>query len=157
MKKLFVLISLLFIIGCNGTEPEAVDRKPVDKNDNLSKPVNGQVTLKSEVLTIGTVAAPQSNTYQAAFDLTTKVVTKDYFFATGDSVKTFVINNLSFDRSYCRSEQLPRYFLIADSVFTELLSGEQFQLKANVNYRLQLYMDNLNCTGLKGSFAFKQL
>ncbi len=157
MKKLFVLITLAFIIGCNGAEPEVVNRKLVDKNDNLSKPVNGQMTLKSEVLTIGTVTTPLSNTFQAASDSTTRVVTKDYFFATGDSVKTFVINNLSFDRLFCRAEHIPRYFLIADSVFTELVSGVQFQLKANVNYRLQLYLDNLNCTGLKGSFAFKQL
>lgn len=154
MKKFITLAFLVFVVGCRGVEPESSDNNK-DGNNDFGKPINGQIKLKDEILKIG-VSSTAENSFDVDLTEDTKVLTKDYFFSTDASKSNFLIQVRKYDTTSCKTiSKDPRFFVIADSVFTEIKSNVPFQLDTFVNYRLQIYTDQMECTRLKVSFSVK--
>lgn len=160
MKKLIALFSMVFILGCQGAEEKKTNPQNPD-NTPQTKPVNGVLTLERGFLNVGSAGANGENIFEGSdlVDLRdVKTMTKDYYFVAGNrATDNYRVDILDQDKSTCKLDIEPRFFLIVDGVYTDITVGKPFTLTPQGNYRLQVYMGNMSCLRLKVSFRFATL
>ena len=159
MKSFLILIAFLTLI--TACAPYVANKE--DNNRPNNKPggnfPNTQLILPEENLQISTGIISIKNTFEVNFGKEINQVSKNYVFTMGDSDAQFVLQDYTLTANASTCRPFDDHFFITDSFeyTNEIYIGQKLLLKKNRTYKLQLIIDNLECTAIKSSFIFRQL